>query len=57
EDKLFPRNSTYPAQATMLPQVFQTMTLQDPAWNMGADASSHLANKTGLPDPQAPSPL
>ncbi|GJW70419.1 ribonuclease H-like domain-containing protein [Tanacetum coccineum] len=34
-------------QATMLPHAFQTMTLQEPAWNMDTGASSHLAENTG----------
>nr|GEZ75666.1 hypothetical protein [Tanacetum cinerariifolium] len=34
------------SQATMLQQAFQTMTPQDPSWNMDTDASSHLANNT-----------
>ncbi|GKE88001.1 Toll/interleukin-1 receptor domain-containing protein, partial [Tanacetum coccineum] len=46
-----------PAQATMLPQAFQTMTLQEPKWNMDTRSSSHLADNTGLPDSSAPSPL
>ncbi|GJU40403.1 ribonuclease H-like domain-containing protein [Tanacetum coccineum] len=33
-------------QATMLPHAFQTMTLQEPAWNMDTGASSHLAENT-----------
>ncbi|GJR18809.1 Toll/interleukin-1 receptor domain-containing protein [Tanacetum coccineum] len=42
-------------QATMLPHAFQTMTLQEPAWNMDTGASSHLAENTvkDLPDPSA----
>ncbi|GKD75113.1 Toll/interleukin-1 receptor domain-containing protein [Tanacetum coccineum] len=44
-------------QATMLPHAFQTMTLQEPAWNMDTGASSHLAENTGLPDPSASAPL
>ncbi|GKA30777.1 ribonuclease H-like domain-containing protein [Tanacetum coccineum] len=35
-------------QATMLPHAFQTMTLQEPAWNMDTGASSHLAENTGM---------
>nr|GEX53750.1 reverse transcriptase domain-containing protein [Tanacetum cinerariifolium] len=35
------------SQATMLPQAFQTMTPQDPFWNMDTGASSHLADNTG----------
>ncbi|GJY49746.1 ribonuclease H-like domain-containing protein [Tanacetum coccineum] len=31
----------------MLPQAFQTMTLQQPSWNMDTGASSHLAKNTG----------
>nr|GEY03602.1 hypothetical protein [Tanacetum cinerariifolium] len=34
------------SQATMLPQAFQTMTPQDPSWNMDTGASSHLADNT-----------
>ncbi|GKB82307.1 ribonuclease H-like domain-containing protein [Tanacetum coccineum] len=34
-------------QATILPQAFQTMTAQDPSWNMDTGASSHLADNTG----------
>ncbi|GJW11707.1 ribonuclease H-like domain-containing protein [Tanacetum coccineum] len=33
-------------QATILPQAFQTMTAQDPSWNMDTGASSHLADNT-----------
>nr|GEV91303.1 hypothetical protein [Tanacetum cinerariifolium] len=32
----------------MLPQTFQTMTIQDPAWNMDTGASSHLADNTSI---------
>ncbi|GJS49008.1 ribonuclease H-like domain-containing protein [Tanacetum coccineum] len=32
------------AQATTLPQAFQTITSQDPSWNMDTGASSHLAD-------------
>ncbi|GJY62274.1 ribonuclease H-like domain-containing protein [Tanacetum coccineum] len=32
----------------MLPHAFQTMTLQEPAWNMDTGASSHLAENTGM---------
>ncbi|GJS94009.1 hypothetical protein Tco_0800977 [Tanacetum coccineum] len=39
------------------PQAFQTMTLQEPNWNMDTGASSHLAENTGLLDPPASSPL
>ncbi|GJU76366.1 ribonuclease H-like domain-containing protein [Tanacetum coccineum] len=35
-------------QATILPQAFQTMTAQDPSWNMDTEASSHLADNTGI---------
>ncbi|GJS89869.1 hypothetical protein Tco_0772505, partial [Tanacetum coccineum] len=35
------------SEATMLPQAFQTMTLQEPNWNMDTRASSHLAENTG----------
>ncbi|PWA88754.1 ribonuclease H-like domain-containing protein [Artemisia annua] len=34
--------STLPGQETTLPQAFNTMTLQDPNWNMDTGASSHL---------------
>ncbi|GJV84101.1 ribonuclease H-like domain-containing protein [Tanacetum coccineum] len=37
----------YLPQATMLPQAFQTMTLQEPNWNIDTGASSHLAENTG----------
>nr|GEV98114.1 ribonuclease H-like domain-containing protein [Tanacetum cinerariifolium] len=33
-------------QATMVPQAFQTMTPQDPSWNMDTGASSQLADNT-----------
>ncbi|GJT02901.1 ribonuclease H-like domain-containing protein [Tanacetum coccineum] len=33
-------------QATILTQAFQTMTAQDPSWNMDTGASSHLADNT-----------
>ncbi|GJZ42100.1 putative ribonuclease H-like domain-containing protein [Tanacetum coccineum] len=36
------------AQATTLPQAFQTITSQDPSWNMDTGASSHLADNTGI---------
>ncbi|GJW99365.1 ribonuclease H-like domain-containing protein [Tanacetum coccineum] len=39
-------SSMYPSQATMLPQAFRTMTLQDPTWNMDTGASSHFADNT-----------
>ncbi|GKA44619.1 hypothetical protein Tco_0737343 [Tanacetum coccineum] len=35
-------------QATILPQAFQTMTAQDPSWNMNTGASSHLTDNTGI---------
>ncbi|GKC42477.1 hypothetical protein Tco_1060199 [Tanacetum coccineum] len=35
-------------QVTMLPHAFQTMTLQQPNWNMDTGASSHLAENTGM---------
>ncbi|GKG03565.1 hypothetical protein Tco_0311201, partial [Tanacetum coccineum] len=38
--------SSFIPQATMLPHAFQTMTLQEPAWNMDTGASSHLAENT-----------
>ncbi|GKD48930.1 ribonuclease H-like domain-containing protein [Tanacetum coccineum] len=38
----------YITQATMLPQAFQTMTLQEPNWNVYIGASSHLAENTGM---------
>ncbi|GJZ09338.1 RNA-directed DNA polymerase, eukaryota [Tanacetum coccineum] len=34
------------SQATMLPQAFHTMTIQEPAWNMDTGASYHLADNT-----------
>ncbi|GKC24496.1 ribonuclease H-like domain-containing protein [Tanacetum coccineum] len=34
-------------QATILPQAFQTMTAQDPSWNIDTRASSHLADNIG----------
>ncbi|GJY54750.1 ribonuclease H-like domain-containing protein [Tanacetum coccineum] len=34
-------------QATIFPQAFQTMTAQDPSWNIDTRASSHLADNTG----------
>nr|GEY64301.1 hypothetical protein [Tanacetum cinerariifolium] len=37
------------SQATMLLQAFQTMTPQDPSWNMDTGASSHLADNTANP--------
>nr|GEZ45807.1 ribonuclease H-like domain-containing protein [Tanacetum cinerariifolium] len=37
------------SQATMLPQAFQTMTPQDPSWNMDTGSSSHLADNTANP--------
>ncbi|GKA28374.1 ribonuclease H-like domain-containing protein [Tanacetum coccineum] len=48
-----PRNYAYmpnafQSQATMLPQAFQTMTPQDPSWNMDTGASSHLTDNTGI---------
>ncbi|GJV62533.1 ribonuclease H-like domain-containing protein [Tanacetum coccineum] len=43
----YPGPYAYSAQATMLPHAFQTMTLQDLAWNMDTGASSHLADDTG----------
>ncbi|GKG52163.1 hypothetical protein Tco_0547038, partial [Tanacetum coccineum] len=36
----------YPSRATMLPQPFPTMTLQDSGWNMNTGASSHLTDNT-----------
>ncbi|GKD93716.1 hypothetical protein Tco_1373553 [Tanacetum coccineum] len=35
-----------PSPATMFPQAFQTMTLQDFTWNMDTGASSHLADNS-----------
>ncbi|GKE17312.1 ribonuclease H-like domain-containing protein, partial [Tanacetum coccineum] len=40
--------STSGFDATMLPHAFQTMTLQQPNWNMDIGASSHLAENTGI---------
>ncbi|GJY11793.1 reverse transcriptase domain-containing protein [Tanacetum coccineum] len=40
--------SSYLPHTTMLPHVFQTMTLQQPNWNMDTWASSHLAENTSL---------
>ncbi|GJR92546.1 ribonuclease H-like domain-containing protein [Tanacetum coccineum] len=49
---IVPGNYTLPSsvipQATMLPHAFQTMTLQEPVWNMVIGASSHLADKPGM---------
>nr|GEW77320.1 ribonuclease H-like domain-containing protein [Tanacetum cinerariifolium] len=39
-------SSSYLPQATTLPQAFQTITLQQPNWNMDTRASSHLAENT-----------
>ncbi|GJV38173.1 ribonuclease H-like domain-containing protein [Tanacetum coccineum] len=36
------------SQGTMLSQAFQTMTTQDPSWNMDTGASSHLADNKGI---------
>nr|GEX63038.1 ribonuclease H-like domain-containing protein [Tanacetum cinerariifolium] len=36
-----------PAQATTLLQAFQTITPQDPSWNVDTGASSHLADNIG----------
>ncbi|GKB35148.1 hypothetical protein Tco_0880090, partial [Tanacetum coccineum] len=38
----------YTPQVSVLPQAFQTMTLQYPGWNMDTRASSHLADNTGI---------
>ncbi|GKA79549.1 ribonuclease H-like domain-containing protein [Tanacetum coccineum] len=40
--------NAFQTQATMLPQAFQTMTPQDPSWNIDTGASSHLADNTGI---------
>ncbi|GJV34587.1 WRKY family transcription factor [Tanacetum coccineum] len=54
----FQRGScSYGARVIMLLQTFQTMTLQEPTWNMDTGASSHLAENTGLPNPSASSSL
>ncbi|GJX25511.1 hypothetical protein Tco_0231807 [Tanacetum coccineum] len=37
---------SYLPQATILPQAFQTMTLQEPNWNIDTGASSNLAENT-----------
>ncbi|GKE20357.1 ribonuclease H-like domain-containing protein [Tanacetum coccineum] len=43
-----PTMMRHPAShAPMLPQAFQTMTPQDPSWNMDTGASSHLTDNTG----------
>ncbi|GJV09317.1 hypothetical protein Tco_1346973 [Tanacetum coccineum] len=36
------------SQSIMLPHVSQTMTPQDPSWNMDTGASSHLVDNTGI---------
>nr|GEW80255.1 ribonuclease H-like domain-containing protein [Tanacetum cinerariifolium] len=38
--------NAFQSQAIMLPHAFQTMTIQDPAWNMDTGASSHFADNT-----------
>nr|GEV03043.1 hypothetical protein [Tanacetum cinerariifolium] len=42
-----------PAQATTLLQAFQTITPQDPSWNVDTGASSHLADNIGIVEGQA----
>ncbi|GJV62301.1 ribonuclease H-like domain-containing protein [Tanacetum coccineum] len=37
----------FPSQATLLLQVFLSMTPHDPSWNMDTGASSHLSDNTG----------
>ncbi|GJX49293.1 ribonuclease H-like domain-containing protein [Tanacetum coccineum] len=39
--------NVFQSQSNMLPQAFQTITPQDPSWNMDTGASSHLADNTG----------
>nr|GEU63640.1 ribonuclease H-like domain-containing protein [Tanacetum cinerariifolium] len=41
--------NAFQSQAIMLPQAFQTMTIQE-AWNIDTGASSHLADNTGKHD-------
>ncbi|GJX54090.1 hypothetical protein Tco_0282459 [Tanacetum coccineum] len=50
-------SSSYLPQATMLPQAFQIMTLQELNWNMDTGAFSYLEENTGLPDPPTSSLL
>ncbi|GJT74772.1 hypothetical protein Tco_1041497 [Tanacetum coccineum] len=40
--------NAFQSQAIMLPHAFHTMTLQNPNWNMDTEASSHLADNTGI---------
>ncbi|GKE39001.1 hypothetical protein Tco_1462406 [Tanacetum coccineum] len=54
---VFPQYAMSPShlpQATMLPQAFQTLTLQQPNWNMDTGASSHISENE---DPLASSLL
>ncbi|GJU29949.1 ribonuclease H-like domain-containing protein [Tanacetum coccineum] len=38
--------NAFQSQATMFPEVYQTMTSLDPSWNMDTGSSSHLADNT-----------
>ncbi|GJY95416.1 ribonuclease H-like domain-containing protein [Tanacetum coccineum] len=40
--------NAFQSQATMFPEVYQTMTSLDPSWNMDTGASSHLLDNTGI---------
>ncbi|GJV62719.1 hypothetical protein Tco_1473547 [Tanacetum coccineum] len=42
-----PPRTPYLPQDTMLPKAFQTITLQEPNWNMDTEASSYLAENIG----------
>ncbi|GKD27488.1 Toll/interleukin-1 receptor domain-containing protein [Tanacetum coccineum] len=50
---VFPQYAMSPShlpQATMLPQAFQTMTLQQPNWNMDTGASSYISENVRILD-------